>query len=538
MPDGVVSQLVLGADGRPMPRARTMAGGMMETANASASTTSQELAGWHPGLRSADGSWLYERDQTVARIRDLVRNNGYASAAVQRQLDSVIGAGLKLSARPMWEILDPAGKLDRKARRAMERLIECEFRAYAYDPRFFIDSSRQTNLSGLFGLMYRHRIVDGEAVAVPHWIEGRAGSRFSTAIEVVDPDRLVNPMGATDSEYMRKGVELDSWGAWVALHIRVTHPSEIGWVERSFETVRVPRETEWGRIAAIHHFERDQANQHRGRSLLSAVVKKLKMGERYDETEMQAALLNAIYAAYIESPMDNEFLAEMLGDDRNSIGAYQAERASFYDKRNIYLNGSQITKLFPGDKFNFRTVERPHAGHWPFLQAVIRSVATATGSSYEQVSGDWSQGNYSSLRAAMIEVFKFIHARRNIFGESVARAIYSLWLEEAIDNGTIKLPPGLPGFWESYAAWTACQWIGPARGWVDPTKEAQAAQMRMDGQISTLRDEAAEQGVDWEDQLDQLAHENDLRQELGLPSPSAVGPVTHASDIEAMGGRT
>jgi capsid protein len=47
-------------------------------------------------------------------------------------------------------------------------------------------------------------------------------------------------------------------------------------------------------------------------------------------------------------------------------------------------------------------------------------------------------------------------------------------------------------------------------------KEAQAAQIRMDAGISTLEDECAEQGLDWEEVLEQRARERSRMEELGL----------------------
>jgi capsid protein len=83
------------------------------------------------------------------------------------------------------------------------------------------------------------------------------------------------------------------------------------------------------------------------------------------------------------------------------------------------------------------------------------------------------------------------------------KPVYELWLEEAINKGIVDAPD----FYERRAAWTRCKWIGPGRGWVDPVKEAKAAQLRMQIGLSTLEDECASQGLDWEEVLEQLARE-------------------------------
>jgi capsid protein len=66
------------------------------------------------------------------------------------------------------------------------------------------------------------------------------------------------------------------------------------------------------------------------------------------------------------------------------------------------------------------------------------------------------------------------------------------------------------------AAWAASRWIGSPRGYVDPVKEAQGASMRLDNMTSTLEAECAEQGLDFEDVLDQRQYEDEELRRRGL----------------------
>ncbi len=125
---------------------------------------------------------------------------------------------------------------------------------------------------------------------------------------------------------------------------------------------------------------------------------------------------------------------------------------------------------------------------------------------------DFSKTNYSSARAALLEAWRYFNARRQWMATYWARPVYELWLEEAINRGIVDAPD----FYERRAAWTRCKWIGPGRGWVDPVKEAKAAHLRMQIGLSTLEDECASQGLDWEEVLEQLAREKAKIMELGL----------------------
>jgi len=58
--------------------------------------------------------------------------------------------------------------------------------------------------------------------------------------------------------------------------------------------------------------------------------------------------------------------------------------------------------------------------------------------------------------------------------------------------------------------------------------------------LSTLEMECAEQGLDWEDVLEQQARERSRRQKLGLPEPGATAstaPPPEPDDDEAPAGQ-
>ncbi len=497
---------LLDHDGRPLKRAGT--------AFAAADARSQELALWTPTNYSADGALLPNRDRIAARVHDMARNDGWLSSGLQKNLDSVIGARFALSARPDWRFLG----LTADWASEWSRQVEAHYRTYAEDPDYFCDAARGRSLVSLYGLMYRHRITDGEGLGLLRWLP-RRGALYSTALQVIDPDRLSNPHGRGDDLRLRGGVELGELGEPLAYHIRSAHPGDVFGVQsgiRSIDWERVSRETPFGRRMVIHDFEADRASQTRGRSPVAPIVKKLRMLGNYDAAELQAAVVNAIFAAFIESPMDHENVGNALGDE----SSYMEEREAFHDGAALELNGIRIPRLYVGERMNMTTPTRPAVAFASFEQAALRNVAAALGISYEQLAMDWSQTNYSSARAALNEVWKFLTARRTTFAEQTARQVYAAWLEEAIDIGDIDLPPEAPDFREAKAAYTRCKFIGPGRGWVDPVKEAQGAQARMEIGVSTLQDEAAEQGHDWEEVLEQRKKEIDKMEELGIPKPS------------------
>jgi capsid protein len=71
--------------------------------------------------------------------------------------------------------------------------------------------------------------------------------------------------------------------------------------------------------------------------------------------------------------------------------------------------------------------------------------------------------------------------------------------------------------------------MGPGRGWVDPVAERQGAVMGMDAALSTLEEEAADQGRDYEELLEQRSYELKRFDELGIPRPEWAGQQVTAT---------
>lgn len=488
---------ILNADGSPMRAAASQ-----PTPYHAADPMRQEMEGWNVGITAPDADVLLGRDTSVARARDLVRNNGYAAGAATSEVDTVIGAQFRLSYKPDWKALG----LDAEWAAGFARAVEAQWRLYAFDIGRYCDAARHLTVPGLFGQAYRHYLVDGEALAVLLWRPGRGGD-WATALQIVHPDRLSNPNLGPDLDTLRGGIELGEDGQAVAYHIRRRHPGDVwGWGGAdAYVWERVERETAWGRPIVIHYYDKLAAEQHRGVSRFAAILEKFKMGDHYGRVELQAAVLNAILGAFIESPFDHDLLSDALSDGR--LSDYQRQRKEFHDRRQLSLGGVRLPTLYPGERITALNAARPATQFAEFEAAALRNIAAGLGTTYEQLSRDWSRVNYSSARAALLEIWRSLGSRRQQFADGFATPVFAAWLEETIDSGRVELPPGAPDFWSARAAYTRCRWIGPGRGWIDPLKERQAAVLGIASGFDTLESVCAEQGQDYEEVLDQLARE-------------------------------
>lgn len=529
---------ILGPDGRPLPprrpRAAALAGSGQMTPWDGADVFGQHTAGWNPLLWSPDVEINQYRDRLVSRVRDLVRNDGWASGTVTRILDAAIGGEFRPVAKPDYRALAALSgnaAFDHVWADEFGRAADAAWRTWADDPGRYCDAGRRLTFTQAARVAFRHKLVDGDALALVLWLPERIGpgrARYATALQLIDPDRLSNPAQAYDTEWCRGGVEIDRYGAAVAYHIRKAHQGDWFAAAQAVTWERVAREDEFGRARVVHDFDHDRAGQHRGGTgIFTPVLTRLKMLIKYDGTELDAAIINAMLAAYIESPFDPALVGEAFGEGE-CLGAYQAQRAGFHDERALRLNGARIPTLFPGEKINMVAATRPVSNFADFEGAVLRNVAAGAGVAEQTVSQDWSRTNYSSARAALLEAWKTMNRRRVDFGSGWASPARAAWLEEESDRGELPLPAGeVPDFIAARGAFSRCRWMGPGRGWVDPTAEKQGSVIGMDAGLSTLEMEAAENvGVPWEELLEQRALELKRFDELGIPRPEWAGQLT------------
>lgn len=541
-----MSVQILGADGRPLPPStQKMKFGALSGSGRvpydAADSFSDQMANWQPALWSPDNEINIYRDRIVSRMRDLARNDGWASGTITRVLDNAVGANYRPIFKPdyrMLRLITGNKAFDATWADEYGKVIEAHWRSWANDPGRYCDVERKQTVSQMLRLGFRHKLLDGDSLLILQYRRDRLGpgrGQYATTVQVVDPDRLSNPQQNFDMPNIRGGVEIDADGAPVAYHIREAHIGDWWSGAKTMTWQRIPRETSWGRPIVIHDFDMERGSQHRGVGILAPIVQRLKMLIKYDESELEAAILNAIFGAYVESPYDAQMVSSALGDTGfggDELSAYQTQRTEYYqDKRLNLQNGARIPHLFPNEKIVTLDAARPTSNFDGFESAVLRNIAAATGLSTQQVTQDWSDVNYSSARAAMLEAWKTLTRRRDDFATGTAQRVASAFVEEIHSIESLPLPSGAPDFLEAKAAYCRARWMGPGRGWVDPVAEKKGAILGLDAGLSTLEMEVAENaGEDWEEVMDQRKREIDACLERGLPLPSWAQADQFASE--------
>lgn len=481
-----------------------------DTAHNAASVTQRGLETWLPQGQSIDAALIPELQRIADRSTDLDRNNAIASGYLQTQRDNIVGATLNLSPRPDTLLLG----WDLERSRTWSRQTRAQFRTYADSPE--CDATGQDTLIGLTNQMLTGAALKGNAVAIPLWIN-RPGNGWRTKWLVIDADRLDTPPELAHRADIRKGVELDDHGAPIAYHINRHHPRDYNQFAHTAvdDYLRIPARTPWGRPRVIHLRDKTHAGATHGRPVFTAVTKELFQTGSYKDAELNAAVVQALVAAFIESDLPPDQVFELFDSQSNAAG----QNAEHYWAQSLkrvspQLKSGALINLPLGAKVDAFTPSRPNTAFDAFLIAAERHIGAGTHVPRELLTKDFSRSNYSSARAALLEAWRYFHSRRRWLVDAWLTPVYRAWMEEAVDLGRVDAPD----FYALQHAYTRARWTFAGRGWVDPTKEATAAQIRMDIGVSTLEAECAEQGLDWEDVVEQRAFERRRLQELGLPA--------------------
>lgn len=484
--------------------------------------TARETQSWYASQLPPDEEILGNKGKITARARDLDRNDGFISGGLDRRAEAVVGAKIRLEARPAY---DAMGRTDDWADDWAEN-VEAHFRVWAHDPFMRCDAEMTQQFGGLVKTAYLNWETEGEALAVVQQLD--RGGPFRTTVKLIDPDRLSNPDDKPDTivlgngNYIRGGVEFrPDTGAPVAYHIRKVHPADTNAPLDRIKWIRIPRLGPTGAPMFIHAFSKRRAEQRRGISSLAAIMLPTKMLHRADRATAESTLLQTILGVFIESGASNGELAEAVAPAGDTTDPNYADNLIRYRQENaVSLKGAQVTQLVPGEKAHFMEPAQDHENYKAFQSSVLRKMAAKIGLSYAQLSQDWAGINYSSARALLNEIWRSLLDDRHLFTQAFCTPIYAAWLEEAVALGYVKVPGSRYNFYRWRTHLSMAEWMGPGRGTVDPLKEEKAAsEANAAGRVSQ-QTQAAEQGRDHREELVRQRREKRMREQFGLAQPS------------------
>lgn len=466
--------------------------------------------GWSVLNTSADTELATSLTALRTRSRQLVRDASYAKRAHGIIVNNVIGQGVGLQAGVMTSRGDYNNRVNDD--------IQTQFARWA--------SAKNCHTGGSLHFHDLERAVMGQVFDagesfVRIHLRTFGDSVIPIGLELIEAERLADeffqPGGVNESIAVqtRFGIEQDIFGRPIAYWIRKVHPGDLrptmmGMTD-TFE--RVPA------AQIIHLHVIDRWPQTRGEPWLHTAARRLNDMDGYSEAEIVAARGAANYFATIETP-----------DPDGSIGEEQPDGTMQYA-----MEPGAIERLGPGEKLNFVSPNRPNAAMDGFMRYMLREVAAGTGISYESLSRDYSQSNYSSSRMGIIDDRDLFRVHQAWYIRAFRLPIHKIWMQQAIFSGSLKTisvsdyalaPEKFEDALFKPRGWT----------WVDPVKEIKAYQEAVAAGFTTVSAvvSATGSGQDLEDVLNERRRELDAMDKLDLQfttSPEVFIPASTKGSV-------
>jgi lambda family phage portal protein len=402
------------------------------------------------------------------RSRYEVANNSYARGIVLTLANDVIGTG------PRLQMLTDVPDANRR--------IEMAFAGWA----------KAVGLAEKLRTMRMARATDGESFCIL-----TSNPKLPTVVQLdlrlIEADQVCTPDLTSFNATAVDGIVFDAAGNPVEYHVLREHPGET--LLRTFlEYDRVPA------ASVIHWFRADRPGQARGIPDIMPALPLFAQLRRFTLAVIAAAETAADFAGilYTDAPAGGE-----------------SEAAEPFEP--IELEQRALVTMPGGWKMSQLQAEQPATTYAEFKKEILNEIARCLNMPFNVAAGNSSGYNYASGRLDHQTYFKAIRVEQSHLECVILDRALAAWLDEA------ALIPGLlPVDLGPFADWSH-QWFWDGHEHVDPAKEASAQATRLANLTTTLADEYARRGLDWEAQLRQRAKELALIADLGL-APNQATP--------------
>lgn len=454
---------------------------------------SRIVQGWFADLEDVNAELRLSLVDLRARSRQLCRDNGEAAGLLLDFESDIVGAQ---GARLQYRAVKPRGEpLDR-----LNDRIEAQFTKWA--KREHCTLAGYESFAALQRMMMRAVICDGEFLARR---VRDPGLPWGYALQPLDPDQLDETENRTASEGLNAiimGVEVNRDGRPVAYHVWDRHPTTPGRVK-----LRLP-------APEIRHvFKRVRAGQVRGIPWFAPSLVTWKLGDRYTEAELYQSLLAAAQGGFFVQEEGGGYDTPLDANGNPIPLVMEAEPGS-------------ARALPPGVKFQPWEPKHPTANFTGFMKTIKRVIARAFGRSYASLTGDLSDVNFSSMRTDRVrEMAQSRMHQHDILIEQFCAPTFADWVQMASLVGALGAVTVPASDLAAYQSWMCTGWA-----WIDPVKDATAAQMELGMGITSPQRICAEKGRDFYEIIDELAEAKRYAEQKGVALEVVPLQVTVAAD--------
>ena len=447
-------------------------------------TMSRLTSSWVTSGTSADAEIHGSISRLRNRARQLVRDSDYARQAKRAVMNNVIGTGIKLQAQVMMQ---RGGRLDED----LNKRIEKAWKYWGY--KSYCDVAGRLCFADIERMIVGAMCESGE-VFVRVIRRPFGGSQIPFALQIIESDQLdetyTGKSSANGNEW-RMGVEVDQFGRAVQYAFLQKHPGDA-----PFSGTAGKRHLMLQADEVMHLYIQERPGQTRGVTWFASAIKRLHHLAGYEEAEVIRARASSSLMGFITTTEGELGTAEEVYDS---------------DRVDSFAPGV-FKYLQPGESVTVPSLDAPDGQFEPFTRGMLRAVAAGLGTSYESVSRDYSQSNYSSSRLAMLEDRDNWRSIQRFLIENFHQPVFNMWLEMAVMGGALDLP----AYEANPERYRNIKWCPRAYGYVDPQKEVAAYKAAVRCGFKTLADVVAEQGGDLDDLLKQRQAELAMLDEMNI----------------------
>jgi len=358
---------------------------------------------------SADEDHFPDLEELRQRSRGLFRNNGTASSVMSTMITNIISSGVRPQSRVDTASLgiDTENEGNRKSIDKFQSEAESVWRRWMP----FVDS-QGTEFMELETLIFRSILENGEVIVLPIRIKD-PNRPFSLALEIVESDRLETPQGLENDKSIRRGVKLGSRGEPIGYWINKVHPGDVTLSSRIEDFVFIDAKDSLGNPKVIHLFHKLRTGQTRGIPFLTTVLHLFRDLEQYMEAELIAARIAACLALFIETPDPMSTVTGATDEIKNSQPLTNWEPG-------------MIRYGAPGEKIHTVNPQRQSSNFSGFVDELIKFVSAGVGLPGILITKDFSQVNFSSARAALLQAGRFFTAERKWLGVKFYQPVWTM----------------------------------------------------------------------------------------------------------------
>jgi lambda family phage portal protein len=422
---------------------------------------------WHTPSTSANSEINASLKWLRQRSRALIRDNPYARNTAYRVIpNNVIGTGII-----------PTPKISGKSNQKFNDKLKDAWDSWA--GTITCDFDERNTFYGIQLLVMKAIVESGEVFV--RRVRTKSNKYMPLEVQVLESDFLDTTK--TDfkigsgflGEGNYYGIQFDKNGKRKGYWMYTSHPGEFGSTSEL-----VPAED------IIHLYEMERPGQIRGVPFNCATILRLRDLDKFEDSELVRQMVAASFAVF---------------KTKDGTGEDESGRTPGIE----HIEPGTITDLLPGEDITFAQPPVTQS-YESYTKGVLRSISAGNGVTYEAMTGDLSNVNFSSGRMGWVEFrLNVTNWQWNLIIPHLCDRVYGWFTEAASLRGVIPIGTMAP-----------VSWTPPRREMLDPYKEIQAVKEQLRAGLISWQEVVKQFGFIPSELEEELKKDAEMWDKMGL----------------------